>query len=384
MKKALFFILMVPTLLCAEGPLFQHKDSLVNQEFENLYQDVRSKTISVSSTGVMCIDLPTLCVNSVTNVVTIGTNTITFQDLSIYAQIAGTHTISGQYTFGNRVTAQSSVAGNNGSASTPTFTFTADATKGMYTRAANTVSFALGGVLAFEVGLNGPSFSQARAAARVSNSVENTDNTNTASHAAVDMIVGGTSAGDPFVSFQIPSGANWSFGSDNSDSDKLKISQATTIGTNDCMVVTSAGEVTWPLTPSFLATANAQNNVTGDNTNYDVIFANEIKDQNADYDNTTGVFTASVTGSYAFTAVVYMDGFSGSTGSTLQLVTSNRTYVAGTLNPTTLVTTHPTITVIADLDAADTAFIRVNASGGTKVADISGAPYSYFSGKLEN
>lgn len=53
--------------------------------------------------------------------------------------------------------------------------------------------------------------------------VENTDDTNTASHASLTVQSGGTSGGDPFVRFNVPSGQDYSLGIDNSDSDTLKL-----------------------------------------------------------------------------------------------------------------------------------------------------------------
>lgn len=49
--------------------------------------------------------------------------------------------------------------------------------------------------------------------------------------------VAGTSAGDPFISFVITSGASWSIGNDNSDSDKFKISRSTALGTSDIVTL---------------------------------------------------------------------------------------------------------------------------------------------------
>lgn len=41
MKKILFLLLLA-TPVHAEGPLFRHKDKVVSQEFENVYQDMRT------------------------------------------------------------------------------------------------------------------------------------------------------------------------------------------------------------------------------------------------------------------------------------------------------------------------------------------------------
>lgn len=51
MKKLLLLISIVPSFALAEGPLFRHKDTVTQQEFENNYQDHRN-FLSQSSNGV--------------------------------------------------------------------------------------------------------------------------------------------------------------------------------------------------------------------------------------------------------------------------------------------------------------------------------------------
>jgi hypothetical protein len=65
---------------------------------------------------------------------------------------------------------------------------------------------------------------------------------NTAAHAQLLLHTGGAASGDPFVYFNNEVTA-WSIGCDNSDSDKFKISQASTLGTNDFLTITSGGNV---------------------------------------------------------------------------------------------------------------------------------------------
>jgi len=87
---------------------------------------------------------------------------------------------------------------------------------------------------------------------------ENSDNSNTGSHALVRTVVGGTSAGDPFFQALIDaSGLAWSWGIDNSDSDKFKISQSTGLGTSDALTITTAGLVTVPLGDLYVQRSNS-------------------------------------------------------------------------------------------------------------------------------
>lgn len=65
---------------------------------------------------------------------------------------------------------------------------------------------------------------------------DNQSNT-ASSDAQLSMRVAGTSAGNPYISFNILSSTQWAIGTDNVDSDKWKISQASTIGTNDYLII---------------------------------------------------------------------------------------------------------------------------------------------------
>lgn len=72
--------------------------------------------------------------------------------------------------------------------------------------------------------------------------INNLSNTSSA-NANFQAAVAGTSAGDPSITFEINSGSSWIVGGDNSDSDKFKVCQATSIGTNDFLTITTAGQV---------------------------------------------------------------------------------------------------------------------------------------------
>lgn len=63
---------------------------------------------------------------------------------------------------------------------------------------------------------------------------------------------------------------------------------------------TTGGVNTNSSQPSFFAYLSAtQSNVTGNGATYQIIFDTVLLDKAANYDNTTGTFTASVTGLYA-------------------------------------------------------------------------------------
>lgn len=170
----------------------------------------------------------------------------------------------------------------------------------------------------------------------------------------------------------------------------INYTNGVTLQTNSVstMVLTNAGEVTMPRQPAFLATGDSPTNVTGDGTVYNpVAFGTEVFDQGGDYDHTTYTFTAPVTGKYPLHVEVCADGLTAShNAGILYIETSNRNYnkvvwvTAAGANPFT--TIGGAISVVADMDAGDTAIAKLEVSGGTKVVDILGGVYSRFSGHL--
>lgn len=223
--------------------------------------------------------------------------------------------------------------------------------------------------------------------------VQNTDNTAAATSAAnLLLAVGGANVGDPSVTWTVTGVQSYSMGIDNSDSDKFKISGSTALGTTDMMAVTTAGEFTYPLQPCFYASNSAaDSNVTGDGTVYTVIFDSEIFDQNNDYNNATGVFTAPVTGRYFFAAGVLATNLgAGHTDGNCALVASNRTLVSSINSPGAIRNngnqTGLGITSYVDMDSGDTASVTVTISNSTLTVGVAGnsAPteFTFFSGQL--
>lgn len=199
------------------------------------------------------------------------------------------------------------------------------------------------------------------------------------SYSAVTLTVAGVSAGDPYIQFLV-GGANtyWVTGVDNSDSDKFKISASAYLGTTDVIVATTDGEVTKPLQPAFLAiNSSTDSGVLGTAT---LEFDTEVFDQNADYNNSTDTFTAPITGRYLLSGVVRYSSMTQYANSLFKLRTSNRDYywdvhqyaTQGTMN----------ISVVADMDAADTAYVEVTTAGSPTSGTVNITSGSEFSGCL--
>jgi hypothetical protein len=90
------------------------------------------------------------------------------------------------------------------------------------------------------------SLNSATVAAVNSLSVSNTDGTNSASDARVQITTQSAAGGDPFIEWVIGAAQIYVMGIDNSDSDKLVGSVGAALGTSNWLEVTTAGVVTLP------------------------------------------------------------------------------------------------------------------------------------------
>jgi hypothetical protein len=119
-------------------------------------------------------------------------------------------------------------------------------------------------------------------------SILNTDNTNAASSARVVISAGGSTAGDPFVIFDIAAVTDWAVGVDNSDGDSFKIAMAASLGTaaTDFVRIPATGEFQtarkiYPSTPpgafqtscGLFGNVGAPNNADG--ANGDIYFRSD-------------------------------------------------------------------------------------------------------------
>lgn len=182
-------------------------------------------------------------------------------------------------------------------------------------------------------------------------------------------------------------------GIDNSDSDKLKMSLGTALGTNDVWRMTTSGQRTLPLQPSFQATVSANvNNVTGDGTHYTIIYDTEVFDIGSNYNNATGTFTVPIDGKYFFSASGGLALIpAGSVNGILVFSVNGTTdyqmsVVAGLQNirPTWTATQ----SIVLSLTAGDTVNVYISAQGTAKVLQLYANPFGgrgvncHFSGFL--
>jgi hypothetical protein len=218
--------------------------------------------------------------------------------------------------------------------------------------------------------------------------IRNTENTNSNSAAYINLQSGGSSAGDPYITYGVLSTNAYAMGIDNSSSDSFKLSynsgaSLANLANTNLWTMTTAGESTMPLQPAFNAYQDTSDlNVTGDGTTYvlgDTAIGTALTerfDQGGDF--TAGAsggaqFDAPVTGRYQFNYFIELVGLTGGTSTyNLLLVTSNESYTYGdtTANGTNEANG---LSVLTDMDSADTCTFEVQASGTGKVVDIFGA-----------
>ena len=147
-------------------------------------------------------------------------------------------------------------------------------------------------------------------------------------------------------------------------------------------IVTSISQI--PMSPLFLAYNSADDtNQTGNGAVPTVDFDTEVFDVTSNFAADT--FTAPITGKYLFAFGVNISAIpAGCTTGTWQLLTSNRAYqINETFVAATWTVKNFALSCVADMDAADTAIVRVSLSGGAgDTATIEGSSVlnTFFSG----
>jgi hypothetical protein len=165
------------------------------------------------------------------------------------------------------------------------------------------------------------------------------------------------------------------------------------------LAIDTAGAVTKPVQPAFLARASSDQSNLAINTDITVIYGTEVFDQGADFtvstgdgqggdgSNLRGLFTAPITGKYHLDFALNLQAVdSAADYYAAYIITSNRTiscfYVDPDFGQDNL---YHSIggSVLCDMDASDTAYIVVRQGGGSAQADLgAGDTQTFFSGYL--
>ena len=191
---------------------------------------------------------------------------------------------------------------------------------------------------------------------------------------AKTLSIGGAAAADSKIVFD-GNAQDYHIGLDDS-ADDLVIGLGSTLGTTTHMAFDETGAITKPLQPSFLCLKDGTaSDVTGDGTVYTIAGWTETIDRNADFNNTSGVFTAPVTGLYLLTLTVYVQGFTTShADNQVYFYSSNRNYnLLGVTMQSAVGHTGDYVVTgsqIVDMDASDTVSVRMDYRGDNKTIDV--------------
>ena len=187
------------------------------------------------------------------------------------------------------------------------------------------------------------------------------------------LTIGNATAEDTKIVFD-GNAQDFHIGLDDSE-DSLTIGLGTALGTTAHIVIDATGAVTKPLQPAFLAYSSAVSNVTGAGGAYSPgNFANEVFDNNGDFNTTNFTFTAPVTGRYQANVVMALGGATSAyTRAQVRFQASNRDIIISDLNAYNVSQTDPAYRIagssLIDMDASDTLFITIYGYGGSDVLD---------------
>ena len=169
---------------------------------------------------------------------------------------------------------------------------------------------------------------------------------------------------------------NWSaFGVDTSDNLRMYVNNS------ERMRIDANGAVTMPHQPAFLARPVSNQNNIAVGSHIDVVFGTEVFDQNSDF--TSNTFTAPVAGRYQLNFSLRLQEMDSAASYIMcKIVTSNRDYES-IFDPDfgqDAQYWNPSLGVLADMDANDTARVTFFQGVGAAQTDIH--TQSHFSGYL--
>ena len=155
--------------------------------------------------------------------------------------------------------------------------------------------------------------------------------------------------------------------------------------TSTAMTIDSAGIVTMPYQPAFLAKMSASQTNLAINTAVKIQFDTEIFDQGADFDTTTNTFTAPVTGKYFLAMNLNFENLDTAAGFyQFHLRTSNQDFAS---TNRVLFAADPaywswSYSGVFDMDAGDTVYIDYYQNAGAAQVDTRAGNETTFSGYL--
>lgn len=188
-----------------------------------------------------------------------------------------------------------------------------------------------------------------------------------------------TTAADPLYTSEILGTQVWAWGINTSDNNSWVCSPNASVNrSNSSIVAYPTGPINFPNTPSVRAVKSASStNATGDGTAVTLIWNTEIVDQNSNYNNATGVFTAPKSGNYHIGFTIELGNLLSS--HTKATVNVNRSVGIGTvlnINPWNMASSDDLFnwnwSSIYDLAAGETLSFTVAVFGGTKTVSVDG------------
>ena len=182
------------------------------------------------------------------------------------------------------------------------------------------------------------------------------------------------------VAIQSTSGSHWRLGDAvGASNGQFVLYDYTNSGGR--ILVNAGGEVNLPAQPAFSAKVNSDQTNLAVGSDVNIVFGAEIYDVGSNFASNT--FTAPVTGKYQLSMMMYTQQIdSAATYVQMQISTSNRGYFIIFDPDFGQDATYWTfsLSILADMDANDTAIVQYAQSGGSAQTDVNAN--SYFTGAL--
>jgi hypothetical protein len=213
---------------------------------------------------------------------------------------------------------------------------------------------------------------------------------NLGSAATIIASVNGAAVGDPVFQSLVSGVQTWSFGADNSDGDRFKVSNGATLGTNDCIQINTAGapgSINYPLQPRFFARLSGiVNNITGFGPLYKTIVFDNVDinvTNTGGYSPLNGIFTAPVTGSYLFSFNIQTTTCTTASECRISLLTPTGPYYKMIQRAASGYIFSMENSILTYLTTGDTAQVQIRIQGEAGDTDgvfSDGGLWTYFSG----